>query len=61
MEWNNISENVKDDTNKVEKEEVLINNVTIKHGKKKTYWWNIYFRYADNYLWGNANCDIMME
>ena len=37
MEWNTISENVKDDTNKVEKEEVLINNVTIKHGKKKTY------------------------
>ena len=37
MELNNIKENVKDDTNNVETEEVFINNVTIKHGKKKSY------------------------
>ena len=35
MEWNNISENVKDDTNNVETEEVFINNVTIKTWKKE--------------------------
>ena len=32
MEWNNINENVKDDTNIVETEELFIYNVTIKHG-----------------------------
>ena len=32
MEWKNINENVKDDTNNVETEELFIYNVTIKHG-----------------------------
>ena len=32
MEWKNINENVKDDTNIVETEELFIYNVAIKHG-----------------------------
>ena len=72
MEWKNINENVKDDTNIVETEELFIYNVTIKHGnvdslmkensqKKEELLIvkNIHIRLADNDLGGNANCVII--
>ena len=32
MEWGNLNENVKDNTNYVEREKVFINDMTFNHG-----------------------------